>query len=66
MTTELLTPYRVIKMLNDRIVGKEYPTQMGYNYIKNNLIPSVDGKVTTEEAEKWIQKFITKNELTTK
>ena len=61
-----MTPYAVIVLLNKKY-GTRYPTQMGYNYIKNNLIPATkrDGKwfISEEEANKWITKFATKNNL---
>ena len=61
-----MTPYRIIVELNRRY-GQTYHTQMGYNYVRNNLIPAtkVDGKwtITEEDAEAWITKFATKNNL---
>mgnify|MGYP003152941435 CR=1 FL=1 len=61
-----MTPYAVIRTLNKRY-GTSYPTQMGYNYVRNNLIPAtrVDGKwnVSTTDAEAWISKFALKNKL---
>lgn len=63
---EVLTPYRVIKNLNEKIVGKEYPTQMMYNYVRNGLIKSKNNRITKKDAEIWIEKFITKNNLTRK
>jgi hypothetical protein len=63
---ETMTPYAVIRTLNKRY-GTTYPTQMGYNYVRNNLIPArkVDGKwtVSATDAEAWIEKFATKNKL---
>lgn len=61
-----MTPYRVIVLLN-KTYGTKYPTQMGYNYVRNNLIPAskVDGKwfITEDDATSWISKFATKNNL---
>ncbi len=61
-----MTPYAVIRLLNQRF-GTTYPTQMGYNYVRNSLIPArrVDGKwfVETNDAQAWIEKFASKNKL---
>ncbi len=61
-----MTPYAVIRLLNQQF-GASYPTQMGYNYVRNNLIPGrkVDGKwfVEPKDAEEWIEKFALKNKL---
>jgi hypothetical protein len=61
-----MTPYAVIRKLN-QLTGSNYPTQMGYNYVRNGLIPAtkVAGKwtVKSEDADAWIQKFVTKNGL---
>jgi hypothetical protein len=59
-----MTPYAVIRMLN-REFGTNYPTQMGYNYARQGLIPAakVDGawNVTDEDARAWVAKFAAKN-----
>ena len=64
-----MTPYRIIVELNRRY-GTTYPTQMGYNYVRNNLIPAtkVDGSwtIAEEDAEAWISKFAAKNNLQVK
>ena len=64
-----MTPYAVIRKLN-KLTGSTYPTQMGYNYVRNGLIPAtqVDGKWNIKEtdADAWIQKFVRKNKLTVK
>ena len=61
-----MTPYAIIRKLN-KLTGSTYPTQMGYNYVRNGLIPAtkVDGKRNIKEtdAEAWIQKFVRKNKL---
>ena len=61
-----MTPYRLIKELNRRF-AQTYPTQMGYNYCRNNLIPAtqVDGKwdIAEEDAEAWLTKFAEKHQL---
>ena len=62
-----MTPYAVIRLLNSRF-GTSYPTQMGYNYVRNNLIPATrldDGRwfIEPDDAETWILKFSTKNNL---
>ena len=62
-----MTPYAVIRLLNSRF-GTSYPTQMGYNYVRNNLIPATrldDGRwfIEPDDAEAWILKFSTKNNL---
>jgi len=62
-----MTPYAIIRKLN-KLTGSNYPTQMGYNYVRNGLIPAskVDGKwnIKVEDADAWIQKFCKKNKLT--
>ncbi len=58
----MLTPYRVIKMLNASY-DCDYPTQMGYNYVRNNLIPATDGKISEADADAWIAKFAANNNL---
>ena len=62
----IMTPYAVIRKLN-QLTGSNYPTQMGYNYVRNGLIPAtrINGKweVSDENAEAWIQKFVAKNGL---
>ena len=62
----MMTPYRIIVELNRRF-DCNYPTQMGYNYVRNNLIPAtkVEGKwsIEDEAAEAWISKFAAKNNL---
>ena len=63
-----ISPYRLIKILNERY-DLNHPTQMGYNYVRNNLIESFvdsDGsiKIDDEVAESWFEKFATKNKLT--
>lgn len=61
-----MTPYAIIVRLN-KTFGTKYPTQMGYNYVRNNLIPAtkVDGKwfIEPQDADAWIEKFATKNGL---
>lgn len=62
-----MTPYAVIRLLNSRF-GTSYPTQMGYNYVRNNLIPATknsDGSwfIELDDAEAWLLKFSTKNNL---
>ena len=62
-----MTPYRLIRTLNERY-GTSYPTQMGYNYVRNNLVPAVrheDGSwfIEKDDAELWFAKFATKNGL---
>ena len=61
-----MTPYAVIRLLNKQF-GTTYPTQMGYNYVRNNLIPArrVDGKwfIEPKDATAWIEKFARKNKL---
>ena len=62
-----ISPYRLIKTLNERY-EVSYPTQMGYNYVRNNLIESYkddDGKIQIEDevAETFISKFASKNNL---
>ena len=62
-----ISPYRLIKTINERY-EVTYPTQMGYNYVRNNLIESFldeDGsiKIEDEVAEAFISKFATKNNL---
>ncbi len=61
-----MTPYRLIIELNTRF-GTNYPTQMGYNYCRNNLVTAtkVEGKWNIEEsdAEAWLTKFAEKNQL---
>jgi hypothetical protein len=34
-----LSPYRLVKVWNE-LSGEERPTQLGYNYVKNGLIPT--------------------------
>lgn len=64
-----MTPYRLIRTLNERF-GTSYPTQMGYNYVRNNLVPAVrnyeDGSwfIEEDDAEAWFAKFSKKNGLT--
>ena len=64
-----ISPYRLIKTINERY-EVTYPTQMGYNYVRNNLIPAtkVDGSwtIAEEDAEAWISKFAAKNNLQAK
>ena len=65
-----VSPYRLIKILNERY-ELNHPTQMGYNYVRNNLIESFvaeDGSIQIEEevAEAWLEKFATKNKLVAK
>jgi hypothetical protein len=59
-----MTPYAVIRDLNKEF-GTNYPTQMGYNYARQGLIPAtkVDGAwyVDPEDAAAWIAKFAAKN-----
>ena len=62
-----MTPYAVIRLLNSRF-DCSYPTQMGYNYVRNNLIPATrneDGSwfIESADAEAWIEKFSTRNNL---
>ncbi len=62
-----MSPYRLIKTLNERF-SVSYPTQMGYNYVKNGLIEASKdeaGKLQIDEevAEAWINKFANKNGL---
>ena len=60
MTEELITPYKLIKLLNSRF-NTNYPTQLGYNYVRNNLIPSENNRIKISDAEIWIKKFSEKN-----
>ena len=59
-----MTPYRVIKLLNEQY-SCNYPTQLGYNYVRAGLIKGkkIDGKwsITEEDAKAWIQKFAARN-----
>ena len=59
-----MTPYRVIKLLNEQY-SCNYPTQLGYNYVRAGLIPGkkIDGKwfVSETDAKAWIQKFASRN-----
>lgn len=69
MTTNSLTAYAVIRRLNgvlaDLEIDKALPTQMGYTYAKKGMINGTkDAKsFTVEEADAWIQKYLTKNGL---
>jgi len=62
-----ISPYRLIKTINERY-EVTYPTQMAYNYVRNNLIEAYideDGsiKIEDEVAEAFISKFASKNNL---
>ena len=59
-----MTPYAVIRLLNSQF-QTDYSTQMGYNYVRQGLIPArkVDGRweVTEADAKAWVAKFAAKN-----
>lgn len=57
----MLTPYQLIKLLNS-LTGFNLPTQMGYNYVRNRLIPSTDGKVSYADAAAWAAKYLAKKD----
>ena len=62
-----MSPYKLIKLLNSRY-GESYPTQMGYNYVRNGLIAAskdAEGKLQIDEevAEAWLAKFAANNSL---
>jgi hypothetical protein len=57
-----LTPYRVIKLLNVILASagmKECPTQMGYNYAKKGYIKHTNNRVTVEDAQAFLEKYLT-------
>jgi hypothetical protein len=59
----LITAYEMVKVVNAMLKArglKEIPTQMGYNYIKNGLVKSVNGRVRIEDAEVWAEKYVAK------
>ena len=59
-----MTPYAVIRMLNKEF-GTNYPTQMGYNYARQGLIPATKvgsaWHVDEADAKAWVAKFAAKN-----
>jgi hypothetical protein len=60
-TNTVLTPYAVAKLANAELTKAgltEIKPQMVYNYVKNNLIPSTDGKIAKSDAEAWIAKYV--------
>jgi hypothetical protein len=65
--TELLTPYRVAKIINEMLSHrgiKEIPTQMIYNYVRKGYIVSVlPNRISFEEAERFANEYIAKKEL---
>ena len=57
----ILTPYAVHKLVNVALKEEgltEVKPQMVYNYVKNNLIPSKDGRITQTDAEAWVTKYV--------
>lgn len=65
--SETVTPYALIKRVNSTLaelgIEKVLPTQMGYTYVTKGMVDGIKGnhKVTLEDADKWIQKYLTKN-----
>jgi hypothetical protein len=58
-----MTGYEVAKVVNQMLAArglKAIPPQMVYNYMKNNLIPSENGRITPENAERWAERYVAK------
>jgi len=56
-----LTPYQVHKLANVVLRSEgltEIKPQMVYNYVKNNLIPATNGRITKTNADKWVAKYV--------
>jgi hypothetical protein len=58
---ELLTPYAVSKLVNTELETLGLPPvkpQMVYNYVRNNLIPASNNRITKSDAEAWVTKYV--------
>lgn len=52
--------YKIAKIASTYI-GRTMNPQQVYNYIKKGLIPSDLGRVTSEDAVLWLEKYTTKH-----
>tara|TARA_R110000868_G_C10611612_1_gene741435 strand:+ start:100 stop:336 length:237 start_codon:yes stop_codon:yes gene_type:complete len=62
---DFVSPYKLSKILS-KVVGKNLPPQMMYNYVKKNIIASEinsTGKIeiSKEIANEWMNNYVKKN-----
>jgi hypothetical protein len=59
-----MTPYAATKIVNAALeaagVEKVLPPQMLYNYAKKGYISTTEGRISSEDLERWIAKYLEK------
>lgn len=65
IVSDTLSPYELAKFVN-AATNRNLPTQMMYNYVSKNMIPSHRDhnnkiRITREDAVKFVQKYMEKN-----
>lgn len=67
MAEETITGYKLAQEVNELLEkhgNKLIPAQMVYNYMKNRLIPSTDGRITRTAADAWKVKYLGRKGIT--